>query len=617
MKRVLALLLSAIMLLALLAGCGNAAKETTVPDEPAAEEAVASEQPSPEPVAEPEAEPEPEETAAVEEEPIDQEPEEVSLITAEPGSSHYYVQTKTIVNDNAAALFAGENGTTTTVDYFPVSESEELTMWYCYPPWITNYIASGDMAERMVFMQMEEETGVHIEFTSSPLDAADAEMMLLVASGDYPDIFYQFAYHYNAVTDSAVDDEVIIDLRDQLAVNSPSYMQLLESDPDLKASAVSDAGYITEYIMISTSSEYKGAETMFLRADWMEELGLEYPKTYDQLHNILTQFKEKKGASSPLWIPNNGLENNLMYGFDITEGWFMKDGKATYPYADDGYREYLTTIRQWYNEGLLASDWYAIEDNSDYPSNDWINNGVCGCFMLPTNVIGNFSPESAGVESWAILPMGSVTRNEGEGTYFGGDNSSASGSNGFGWFISTGCEDVELAMRWCDYWYTEQGYLTGNFGIEGESFVMDVGLGKPMFTDLIINNPDGLTFNRALAIYTQFNGGGMVSDSWKTDQTYDIELMTKIEDAHVDDGLKGDWSYPGLATLTAEEDEVFSLKMSDIETYVSENTLAFIIGLSDIDAEWDNYIATLESLGIRQCEDYMQAAYERYENRNN
>ena len=490
-------------------------------------------------------------------------------------------------------------------------------MWYCYPPWITNYIASGDMAERMVFEQMEVETGVHIDFTSSPLDAADTEMMLLVASGDYPDIFYQFAYHYNAVTDSAVDDEVIIDLRDLLAVNSPSYSQLLDEDPDLMLSAVSDAGYITEYIMISAESRYRGAETLFLREDWMTELGLDYPQTYDQLHDVLAEFKDKMGAGSPLWIPANGLEQNLMYGFDISEGWYLADGQAAYPYASEGFREYLTMLHKWYEEGLIANDWYAIEDNSDYPSNDWINNGVTGCYLLPTTVIQNFGPESSGDPDWAIAPIGTITKNAGEGTYFGGDSdSNASGSNGFGWFISTGCENVELAMRWCDYWYTEQGYLTGNFGIEGEAFEMDPDLGRPMFTDLITNNPDGLAFNRALAIFTQFNGGGMVSDAWKTDQTYDVEFMERIIEVHADDGLKGDWSYPGLATLTAEEDEDYSLKMSDIETYVSENTLAFILGLSDIDAEWDKYIATLESLGIRECEAYKQAAYERYVARN-
>lgn len=611
MKRLWIMMLCVAMLLSMLVGCAETAKD--VEETPDVSESQPQEEIVPPAEESPDVEEVPEELPV--EEPEPEEPEEVSLITAAEGTSHYYVQTHTIVNDNAAAIFAEENGTIGTPEYFPVEDEEELSMWYCYPPWITNYIASGDMAERMVFMQMEAETGVHINFTSSPLNAADTEMMLLVASGDYPDIFYQFAYHYNAVTDSAVDDEVIIDLREHLAKNSPSYSQLLESDVDLMSSAVSDAGYITEYIMISSQSEYKGAETLFLRDDWMQELGLEYPNTYDELHDILVEFRDKMGARSPLWIPENGLEQNLMYGYDICEGWYLADGQTTYPYITDGFREYLTMLHQWYEEGLIANDWYAVESNSDFPSNDWLNNGVTGCFMLPTTVIANFGPESSGDPDWSILPIGSMTKNPGEGTYFGGGEQGASGSNGFGWFISTGCENVELAMRWCDYWYTEQGYLTGNFGVEGESFEMDPDLGKPMFTDLIINNPDGLAFNRALAIFTQFNGGGMVSDAWKTDQTYDIEFMTKIEDAHVDDGLKGDWSYPGLATLSAEEDEVYSLKMSDIETYVSENILSFILGLSDIETQWDEYVATLESLGIQDCIDAKQSAYERYEAR--
>ena len=39
-----------------------------------------------------------------------------------------------------------------------------------------------------------------------------------------------------------------------------------------------------------------------------------------------------------------------------------------------------------------------------------------------------------------------------------------------------------------------------NFGIEGESYEMQDG--KPVYTDLVLNNPDGLTANQALSEYS-------------------------------------------------------------------------------------------------------------------
>ena len=37
-----------------------------------------------------------------------------------------------------------------------------------------------------------------------------------------------------------------------------------------------------------------------IRADWLEELGLEVPQTIDDWTNVLTAFKEQKGAQAPL-----------------------------------------------------------------------------------------------------------------------------------------------------------------------------------------------------------------------------------------------------------------------------------------------------------------------------
>ena len=41
-------------------------------------------------------------------------------------------------------------------------------------------------------------------------------------------------------------------------------------------------------------------------------------------------------------------------------------------------------------------------------------------------------------------------------------------------------------------------------------------------------------------------------------------------------------------------------------------TAQFISGAMDIDSNWDNYISTLQSMGIDRCIEITQAAYERY-----
>ena len=52
--------------------------------------------------------------------------------------------------------------------------------------------------------------------------------------------------------------------------------------------------------------------------------------------------------------------------------------------------------------------------------------------------------------------------------------------------------EVEVVARLLDYAYSEAGATLYNFGTEGESYtVVD---GQPVYTDLVLNNPDGMTW---------------------------------------------------------------------------------------------------------------------------
>lgn len=61
-------------------------------------------------------------------------------------------------------------------------------------------------------------------------------------------------------------------------------------------------------------------------------------------------------------------------------------------------------------------------------------------------------------------------------------------------------EEVRILMRYYDYMFTDEGSLLANWGIENKTFVYGDD-GKPTFTDLIMNNPDGLSFLGANAVY--------------------------------------------------------------------------------------------------------------------
>lgn len=46
-------------------------------------------------------------------------------------------------------------------------------------------------------------------------------------------------------------------------------------------------------------------------------------------------------------------------------------------------------------------------------------------------------------------------------------------------------------MAWLDYWFSEDGILLYNFGLEGTDYELDDD-GTPKFTDAVLNNEFGL-----------------------------------------------------------------------------------------------------------------------------
>lgn len=66
-------------------------------------------------------------------------------------------------------------------------------------------------------------------------------------------------------------------------------------------------------------------------------------------------------------------------------------------------------------------------------------------------------------------------------------------------------ENIVETVKWLDWHYSEEATTLYNWGIEGQSY--EVVDGKKQFTDLILNNPDGLSKDEAAARYA----GGVIS----------------------------------------------------------------------------------------------------------
>ncbi|MBO9606752.1 MAG: extracellular solute-binding protein [Paenibacillaceae bacterium] len=102
------------------------------------------------------------------------------------------------------------------------------------------------------------------------------------------------------------------------------------------------------------------------RADWLQKLGLQLPRTIDEFENVLKTFKEKDPAGSGQTIPLvtnvEGLNLALAAGFmDVGYGnWLDKDGKIKPAELHPGYREFVAKVADWYKKGYIYKETFAL-----------------------------------------------------------------------------------------------------------------------------------------------------------------------------------------------------------------------------------------------------------------
>ena len=176
--------------------------------------------------------------------------------------------------------------------------------------------------------------------------------------------------------------------------------------------------------------------------------------------------------------------------------------------------------------------------------------------------------------------------------------------------ITTSCENVELAARLLDYAYSDEGHMLFNFGIEGTSYTMENG--EPVYTDLILNNPD-LSITHAMSGYIRANyNGPFVQDEAYADQYYVLdeqkEALAVWSDTNADKHI-----IPPV-TPTVEESKEQAQIMNEINTYRDEMTLKFILGNRSFD-EWDDYVETIREMNLDRVLEIQNAARERYQAR--
>ena len=199
-----------------------------------------------------------------------------------------------------------------------------------------------------------------------------------VASGEIPDI----ANVEKSDLKRLVEADLLVDLKPYIDEYASDYLkELIASAGDSAINACTIEG--VQYGLPYLECDLETAQMLWLRQDWMDELGLEAPQTLDDLKNILTAFKAYAGEGGMGLALSSDLFGNQ---FDI-KGWsnaynaypsyWIDDGNGslTYGSTTPEMKEALGSLAQLYEEGLVDPEFYV---NDIQKANEALVNGKCG-----------------------------------------------------------------------------------------------------------------------------------------------------------------------------------------------------------------------------------------------
>jgi putative aldouronate transport system substrate-binding protein len=518
--------------------------------------------------------------------------------TAEKGDNkgRPYNQSKTKYDSRDDRYLNGINATKLPITEKPV----KLIIWRGFN---SNVMQGLDESE--FFKELEKRTGVQVEFVYPPVGQETDNFNLKIASDDLPHIFSTPPV-YAGGYQKAVEDDVYLELTSYYDKGlMPNIKWLRETNKEINRDIVDDEGHMYFFPMIDIvpSDPWSG---LWVREDWVKELGMELPKTIDDWDKMLRGMKAAKKVA-PLAIDITkwyGVATNYAFAgsFETGYSFIQKEGKVVYGPIDSGYNQFLSKMNEWYKDGLIDPD-FATRDYDSYNAN--IANGKIGAAGLAYGELGQIKLTGMNNEAnFKLTPVLQPTSYNGQEIHLHQDNATVRGDREY---FTTRLKDDgldEIAVKWKDYWYSQDGGDLASYGPEGVSYKWNSD-GKVEWIYPRLKNDEGLDFWTIFPLFKVHNWG-YLRDS--TAYKFEPEVFECIQlwDTQDSSGLIPD----NISLTTAESKELNNI-MTDINTYRDEMTLKFIMGQEPL-SNFNNYVGKIKGMNIERAIEIQAAAVDRY-----
>lgn len=493
---------------------------------------------------------------------------------------------------------------------YPVDTDQEISIFvYNGVVLADDYICADDSPWHS---GLEEKTGVSVDwqFPAKGTDAKTA-LNLIWQEPDLPTIIYGNNVSLSNTT-SWLNNERIIDLTEYLPKYAPDYWEYIhrpENADEFNTTVTEDGRFLAVYSFTETDFPLVFSGPV-IRKDWLDECGLQVPRTLDEWEEVLVVFKEKYNAtfgSAYSRLTACGISSGTGAMAVFGPKFYVDENKKVHLGAmGEEWKEMLGYLSRWYEKGLLDPDFATADDKTARAKalNGEIGISITSMAQL-TNWVADAEAEKTGAE-WIGIPL--PVPNVGDPVTY--QQIKGTRNLAYAAAITKGSSEEEIiaALQFLNYGYTEEGIMYHNFGEEGVAYTLDAE-GNVVYTDLITKDPAGIDV--ALTRYTGMANGNL--------SALELEETVKLKNSQVSIEANAAWLENSEAKkyvmptyiMTTEEKSVYSELYTPIGTFIEEQALSFAAGKQSLD-KFDEYEANLYNMGLEDLLKVLQSAVDRY-----
>lgn len=454
-------------------------------------------------------------------------------------------------------------------------------------------------------------------------------------SGDMPDVFYQLFLDTATLVEQGQSNGNLIELDGYIKPEiMPNLSRIYAAHPEMKMQITAQDGHI--YGLGCIQDADNAQMTYYINKRWLDDAGLELPKTLDEFKVMLQKFKERQNLPEnkdktvvpvdgdfgvgPCFIANafGWITDNAAYMTHIA----LKDGEPIFIYADEErFPAFMKTIKEYLDAGYFSPEFF----NSQIAGNQSMAlkaSDLTGVSLNTTNAINPDEWIVARPLTSEFNPKPQISR-------------SFNALNCASFSISSSCDPnkVERLMKWVDWLYKNDNYIMSHNGpsVE-ETEYLYTGTDGGLKSGYTMTWDDGLDayrlssaevedgtygsfgeyqYSKVQGIITGYLGLNM--DMFNDKQrTTNPMVYTKGEDVNVLPFLVD--CYPNMRFFDAKTSARITELATDINSFVQAEYTAFVSGEKEINEEnLKTYFDTLKNTyNYEEYIGYFKDYYEKY-----